>query len=917
MATARIDTLYQSFNVGVFDRNKLHRVDLDRIRLAAEMQTNFMCTAAGNMFLRPGTEYLGTAPSAFRPLPFAATSDQAFVLELSDTAMRVFDQQRDELVQRPDVSTVVTNGDFGSSTGWTLASTGGQSSSIGSNKLTLQARAHGAKASAVRSVTVASPDQGILHALRVVVERGPVTFRCGSTSGGDDYVADTELRTGEHSLAFTPTGDFYVYFESIRPVAKIVDSIQVEAAGIMELPTIWPIEDAPLVRVAQSLDVLFCAARGYRRQRIERRNDDSWSVCDYDADDGPFLVGRTADVTLTPAATEGNTTLTASSKFFKTGHVGALFRLDHVGQKVETWVAAGGAFTDAFLVTGITETDFEERKHTVAITGTWSGTLKNMRSFDGELGDYHEYRREQTSDVIAITSNATYTNDDNDDNAEIWIKMGFRAGDYTSGEAAIAFDYPNGGGYGIARVIGYVSETVVNVEVLRPFKQKTATSDWREGRYSDLRGQPSAVSIADGRLDWLGDDIFDASISDAYESFDEEFVGDAGPISRAIALGGRNQVQWALPLSSLVIGCDGRIANARASTLDELITPDNFGMKSLAKIAAAPLSPVELADDRGLFVHGSRTSLYEIPWDSNRSRYVVSPFSKLTTDLFRTGIRSIDVASLPDQRIWVANENADAVCIVFEPGEQVLAAHVPISTGIDSDVFLDFCVLPGAEQDRVYAAVKRVVNGQTVYLLERFALDSETEVDDVVKVMDAHITFGASGTVISGLDHIEGRNVVAWVDGAPVNQQASTETRIFTVLHGQIQLPNAPTVGGCVGLQYTGRYKSARLAYGVNGYSPMKKNKGLAGIGLLLADFCRSGIKYGSVAGAGFLANLSLPALLNGKTAPEVVAGPGADEDMVFTGSQLSLDLRVCLEVASPKPASFLALVLGIQAQSD
>jgi hypothetical protein len=180
------------------------------------------------------------------------------------------------------------------------------------------------------------------------------------------------------------------------------------------------------------------------------------------------------------------------------------------------------------------------------------------------------------------------------------------------------------------------------------------TDDWREGRWSDAQVQPSAVALSDGRLDWLGSDRFDASISDAYDSFDEEFVGDAGPISRSIALGGRNDVKWALPLSSLVVGCDARIANARASALDEIITPDNMGIKSIGKIGAAPISPVELADDRGLFVHASGTALYEIPWDGNRGRYVVAPFSKLTTTLFQTGILGMDVQSLPDQRIWVA-----------------------------------------------------------------------------------------------------------------------------------------------------------------------------------------------------------------------------------------------------------------------
>jgi hypothetical protein len=63
--------------------------------------------------------------------------------------------------------------------------------------------------------------------------------------------------------------------------------------------------------------------------------------------------------------------------------------------------------------------------------------------------------------------------------------------------------------------------------------------------WSDAQDWPTAVGLAEGRLD-LGrqrDKVWD-SVSDAYESFDETLEGDAGPISRSIAIGGVNEVQW-------------------------------------------------------------------------------------------------------------------------------------------------------------------------------------------------------------------------------------------------------------------------------------------------------------------------------------------------------------------------------------
>lgn len=918
---ARIETYHQSFNVGVFDRNALHRTDLEKPRLAAERQTNFLCDAVGRATLRAGFEFmssvLGTGKG--RMIPFIAGSSDAFQLIMADEAMYVLDGQTDELVSRVAVSTAITSGDFSASTGWTLASTSGQTTTVSGGTLNLTARAHGGKATALQQVTVAGADQNVEHALRIVVSRGPVMFRCGSTSGGEEYIAETALRAGEHSLAFTPTGDFYVQFSSELPVLKMVNSITVEAAGNMSLPTLWAEADLDLIRVTQSLDVMFCAAAGYKRQRIERRSDTSWSVCDYDTDDGPFMVGRSANVRLKSSVLEGNGTLTAEAPFFDANMVGAIFQLTHEGQQIDTYLAGDNQFSKAFLLSGITETNFEERKFTVVISGTWVGTLKHQRSFDGEFGQYHEYRREQASATINITGNATYTNDDNDDNAEVWVKMGFEEGDYTSGEARVRFTYQGGYGYGICRVVGFTSSTVVDIEVLRPFMGTHYTEDWREGRYSAFRGHPSAVALSDGRLDWAGSDQFDGSISDAYEAFDENFAGDSGPLSRAIALGGRNEARWMLPLTSLMIGCDSRVANVRASSLDEILTPSNFGMKTAGSIGCASISPVELADDRGLFVHNSGNALYEVVWSNEKGRYITSPFSKINTELFASGIKNMAVQTLPDQRIWVPIVDSNMVCIVFEPTQNVIAAHIPIATAT-GDYFEDVSVLPGTDQGRVYVIVRRAVGGQTVRYIEKMALDTEALPGDICKVMDSHVVFGAGSATITGLDHLEGRDVVVWMDGEPVTDATITDpaeddAKVFTVSGGSITLDDVPATGGCVGLAYDGQYKSARLAYGIDGYTPVLKNKSLAGVGLLLSDYCRSGVKWGAVKGSGFEARWSLPDINSstGTTADEIVEGPGDDEDLMQGGSPLDLDIRLCVTARSPKPLTMRSIVMAVE----
>lgn len=912
-----IKVYHHSLNVGVFDVDKLHRVDLERMRLAAEIQENLLCDAIGKAFPRPGTKYCATCDNGttrVEPIPFIAGTEDAFILEMSDLTVRVLDCDTDTMVTRNAVSDTV-----GAFATWTTATMSGQTSSTAGSKLTLSARGKGASASG--TVSVAAGSLGTERALRIVVERGPVRFRLGSTSGGVDLLPNTQeqiLRTGYHSIAFTPAATpYYIQILNDEPINRIVSSVSIEAAGVMELPTPWPHTQLKSLRFDQSLDVMYLAAGGaYAPKRIERRGDTSWSIVNEQSDDGPFFASASADLTMTPGALEGNTTLTASRDFFKSTHVGALFRVTHEGQKVTQYLAGANQFTDPIMLSGITETNFEERKFTTAISGTWVGTLKHFRSFDGEFGDYLEYRREQASATIAITGNATYTNDDNDDNAEVWVKVGFDKAGYTSGEAAISLTYQGGGGYGICRVVSYVSATVVNVEVLRPFKGTHATKQWREGRYSALNGYPAAVLLNDGRLIWAGSDQFDASISDAYSSYDETFEGDAGPISRSIALGGRNEAVWMLGLSSPMIGCDSRIANARASSLDEKITPTNFSMKTAGKVGAANIRPVELADDRGLFVASGGRMIYEIVWSSEKGRYVVSPFTKLTSRLFRGGIEAMAAQTLPDQRIWITTTDGDMVCIVFEPTQQILAAHIPISTGSDTDFFEGVAVVPGDEQDRVYVTVKRVVNGVTVRYLEKMALDREIEINDVTKMMDSHITVAAHAAAITGLDHLEGRTVVAWADGEPV-VDGDGDTIEYVVASGGITLPAVVATGACIGLPYDIRYKSARLAYGAQGATPMLSNMAVTAVGLMLQDYIRSGVKYGTVRGNNtFSATWDLPGINSATQDTAAESAPGTDEMDEYplaTDSPISLDTRVCVAGASPKPWTLTSLVLAIE----
>jgi hypothetical protein len=136
------------------------------MRLSAEEQVNWQPWVLGPMMLRPGLQYCGGINDDLtcRLLPFIFSNTDLALIELTDSVMRVWTVSGDTetLVTRPSVSTTVTNGDFSSSTGWTLTTVGsGAGAAIHFGFLEMNSPAAGGLAQAKRSVTVAAQDQNV------------------------------------------------------------------------------------------------------------------------------------------------------------------------------------------------------------------------------------------------------------------------------------------------------------------------------------------------------------------------------------------------------------------------------------------------------------------------------------------------------------------------------------------------------------------------------------------------------------------------------------------------------------------------------------------------------------------------------------------------------------------------------------
>src|SRR5215216_1453526 len=106
----RVNAPLLAFNRGIVSPKALARIDVERIRLSSETQTNWLPKTQGAMMLRPGLEHLGASKSnlAAHWIEFIASASDTALLELTNALMRVWID--DTLLTRPSVASTISNG---------------------------------------------------------------------------------------------------------------------------------------------------------------------------------------------------------------------------------------------------------------------------------------------------------------------------------------------------------------------------------------------------------------------------------------------------------------------------------------------------------------------------------------------------------------------------------------------------------------------------------------------------------------------------------------------------------------------------------------------------------------------------------------------------------------------------------------
>ena len=141
------------------------------------------------------------------------------------------------------------------------------------------------------------------------------------------------------------------------------------------------------LRFAQSADVMFIASGTYPVQVLTRAADTSWTMTEFIPEPGYFDATTMKDgVTITPSATTGTVTLTASGSAFTAGQVGNWVRTEQKREAETINFKNGGSQTS------ITETlNAYVSGWRLTTSGSWGGEVKVQRYSNGSWVNIKTY----------------------------------------------------------------------------------------------------------------------------------------------------------------------------------------------------------------------------------------------------------------------------------------------------------------------------------------------------------------------------------------------------------------------------------------------------------------------------------------------------------------------------------------------
>jgi hypothetical protein len=322
----------------------------------------------------------------------------------------------------------------------------------------------------------------------------------------------------------------------------------------------------------------------------------------------------------------------------------------------------------------------------------------------------------------------------------------------------------------------------------------------------------------------------------------------------------------------------------------ELFTPTTVGSRTASAFGAHELAKPQEAGTNVLYPIERGAHLYELkPSDTgyeSNDLSVIAAHLIDNKDWVQTAFRR---SPFP---VWLGVRNDGIIVgLTYMPEQQVYAWHQHELPG----AFVEsIAVVPEGKVDSIYVVARRTIGGNTVRYIERIEHRNFGPVQADAFFVDSGITYrGASTSVVAGLDHLEGEDVMVLADGRVGGP--------YTVEGGEISIDVAAAVIH-VGLSYTTEVETLPLAYTSEAGYGLGIMKNVSQLILRLKQ------SLGLTAGPSFTDEDQRPLADDAEellgAVPALRDGP---HDVTLQG-QWTTDSTVCIKQTQPLPMTITAL---------
>lgn len=329
--------------------------------------------------------------------------------------------------------------------------------------------------------------------------------------------------------------------------------------------------------------------------------------------------------------------------------------------------------------------------------------------------------------------------------------------------------------WGELTITAYTSPTQVTATVEKAQSAGTASTQWQLGVFSSTTGYPKSTTFHEQRLVlgytpsqpqtlWFsraGDiEIFQPD-NDSYKGE----VDSTSAMTYTVASKDSNDIVWLSSRNALLIGTTGVIFAAKASSLDEAMTPTNISIKPAVKTASFEAPTVETTNAT-LFIHNHQRKVLELSYSVENDAMVSVDLTILSEHFGQNKFKRIVRQEEPYNILWAITEDGDLSGLTYLRDQQVVGWHRHVLGGEDVKV-KSIATIPGTKESELWMIVSRTINGETKQYVERMTQFFRDDVDDKdAFFVDCGDTYtGASTSTITGLSHLEGETVVAYADG--------------------------------------------------------------------------------------------------------------------------------------------------------